>query len=147
VVDEIFASGINRILLHESHHQPLLGQAPGLTLGFFGQFFNRNDTWAEHAGGWVEYLSRTSYLLQQGSFAADIAYFYGEERNLTEIYLNRFGHDVPNGYGYDFINAEALLTLTPAQDSVATPSGMHYRVLYVPSAVRRYSLPVLRKLI
>ena len=147
VVDEIFASGINRILLHESHHQPLLGQAPGLTLGFFGQFFNRNDTWAEHAGGWVQYLSRTSYLLQQGSFAADIAYFYGEERNLTEIYLDRFDHDVPNGYGYDFINAETLLTLVPAHDgAVATPSGMHYRVLYVPSAVRRYSLPALRKL-
>jgi len=147
VVDEIFASGINRILLHESHHQPLLREAPGLTLGFFGQFFNRNDTWAEHAGGWVEYLSRTSYLLQQGSFAADIAYFYGEERNLTEIYLERFERDVPNGYAYDFLNAEALLTLTLGRDgAVATPSGMHYRVLYVPTAVRRYSLPVLRKL-
>jgi hypothetical protein len=147
VVDEIFASGINRILLHESHHQPLLREAPGLTLGFFGQFFNRNDTWAEHAGGWVEYLSRTSYLLQQGSFAADIAYFYGEERNLTEIYLERFERDVPNGYAYDFLNAEALLTLTPGRDgAVAMPSGMHYRVLYVPTAVRRYSLPVLRKL-
>jgi hypothetical protein len=147
VIDEIFASGINRILLHESHHQPLLREAPGLTMGFFGQFFNRNDTWAEHAGGWVEYLARTSYLLQQGGFVADIAYFYGEERNLTEIYLDRFDQDVPNGYGYDFINAEALLTFTPALDGTsATPSGMRYRVLYVPSAVRRYSLPALRKL-
>jgi len=147
VVDEIFASGINRILLHESHHQPLLREAPGLTLGFFGQFFNRNDTWAEHAGAWVEYLSRTSYLLQQGGFVADIAYFYGEERNLTEIYLDRFDQDVPNGYGYDFINVEALLNLTLAHDgAVATSSGMHYRVLYVPSAVRRYTLPALQKL-
>jgi hypothetical protein len=147
VADEIFASGINRILLHESHHQPLLREAPGLTLGFFGQFFNRNDTWAEHAGGWIEYLSRTSYLLQQGSYVADIAYFYGEERNLTEIYLDRFDHDIPNGYAYDFLNAEALLSLMSAQDSgVAMPSGMHYRVLYVPSAVRRYTLPILRKL-
>jgi len=147
VADEIFASGINRILLHESHHQPLLREAPGLTLGFFGQFFNRNDTWAEHAGGWIEYLSRTSYLLQQGSYVADIAYFYGEERNLTEIYLDRFDHDIPNGYAYDFINAEALMSLTSAQDGrVAMPSGMHYRVLYVPPAVRRYTLPVLRKL-
>jgi len=29
VADEIFASGINRILLHESHHQPLLRKRPG----------------------------------------------------------------------------------------------------------------------
>jgi hypothetical protein len=147
VIDEIFASGINRILLHESHHQPLLRAAPGLTLGFFGQFFNRNDTWAEHAGSWIQYLSRSSYLLQQGSFVADIAYFYGEERNLTEIYLDRFDHDVPNGYAHDYFNAEALLSLTPLPEgAVATPSGMRYRVLFVPTAVRRYSLPVLRKL-
>ena len=147
VIDEIFASGINRILLHESHHQPLLHEAPGLTLGFFGQFFNRNDTWAEHAGAWIQYLSRSSYLLQQGSYVADIAYFYGEERNLTEIYLDRFAHDVPDGYGYDYLNAEALLSLTPlSAGAVAAPSGMRYRVLFVPTAVRRYSLPVLRKL-
>jgi len=147
VVDEIFASGINRILLHESHHQPLLRQAPGLTLGFFGQFFNRNDTWAEHAGAWIEYLSRTSYLLQQGAFVADIAYFYGEERNLTEIYQERFDQAVPAGYAYDFFNSEALLTLnSAARGVVATPTGMRYRVLYVPSTVRRYSLPTLRKL-
>jgi hypothetical protein len=147
VVDEIFASGINRILLHESHHQPLLQEAPGLTLGFFGQFFNRNDTWAEHAGSWVAYLSRTSYLLQQGSFVADIAYFYGEERNLTEINLDRFDHEVPSGYAYDYINAEALRTLTAGHEgTIATRSGMRYRMVYVPSSVRRYSLPALQKL-
>ena len=146
VVDEIFASGINRILLHESHHQPLLRDGPGLTLGFFGQFFNRNETWAEHARGWIDYLSRTSYLLQQGSYVADVAYFYGEQRNLTEIYLERFDPAVPSGYAYDFLNGEALLTLTATQGSVATPSAMRYRVLYVPPTVRHYTLAVLRKL-
>jgi hypothetical protein len=40
-----------------------------------------------------------------------------------------------------------LLSLTPAPDStVAAPSGMRYRVLFVPATVRRYSLPVLQKL-
>jgi len=92
VADEIFAHGVNRILMHESHHQPLLDKAPGLEMGFFGQFFNRNDTWAEQAPAWVSYLSRTSYLLQQGQFVADVAYFYGEDRNLTELYQDRFQH-------------------------------------------------------
>jgi hypothetical protein len=146
VVDEIFASGINRILLHESHHQPLMRDGPGLTLGFFGQFFNRNDTWAEHARGWIDYLSRTSFLLQQGSYVADIAYFYGEQRNLTEIYLDRFDPSVAHGYAYDFLNAEALLTLVPTAGSITTPTGMRYRVLYVPPAVRYYSIAVLRKI-
>jgi hypothetical protein len=146
VVDEIFASGINRILLHESHHQPLLHEAPGLTLGFFGQFFNRNDAWAEDAGAWIDYLSRTSYLLQQGAFSADVLYFYGEERNLTEIYSTRFEREVPEGYGYDYANAEALQTLSARDGSVFAPSGLTYRVLYVPPFVTRYTLPTLLKL-
>ncbi|HEY4990102.1 MAG TPA: glycosyl hydrolase, partial [Opitutaceae bacterium] len=64
--DSEFLNGINRIVIHESTHQPLVGKAPGLTLGPFGQWFNRNDTWAEEAGPWVKYLARSSYLLQQG---------------------------------------------------------------------------------
>jgi hypothetical protein len=146
VVDEIFASGINRILLHESHHQPLLHEAPGLTLGFFGQFFNRNETWAEDAGAWIDYLSRTSFLLQQGAFAADVLYFYGEERNLTEIYLTGFEHEVPEGYGYDYANAEALQTLSAREGSIFATGGMGYRMLFVPPFVTRYTLPTLHKL-
>jgi hypothetical protein len=147
VADEIFARGINRILLHESHHQPLIDKAPGLSLAFFGQFFNRNDTWAEQAGPWVDYLARTSYLLQQGRFCADIAYFYGEERNLTEINYRTFRDQVPAGYAFDYISPEALLNLLSAKDGLlATPSGMRYRVLYLPSYVTRLTLPTLRKL-
>jgi len=146
VADEIFASGINRILLHESHHQPLLHAAPGLTLGFFGQFFNRNDTWAEDAAPWIDYLARTSFLLQQGSFTADVLYFYGEERNLTETFLDKFDVAVPAGYGYDFINAEALLGLSAARGTVRAPSGLGYRIIFVAPQVTRYSLPTLRKL-
>ena len=29
------------------------------------------------------YLSRSSYLLQQGKFVADIVYYYGEDNNIT----------------------------------------------------------------
>jgi (4-O-methyl)-D-glucuronate---lignin esterase len=147
VADEIFAHGVNRILMHESHHQPLLDKAPGLEMAFFGQFFNRNDTWAEEAPAWVSYLSRTSYLLQQGQFVADVAYFYGEDRNLTELYHQRFNTDVPQGYAYDYINPEALLNLLAVQDGrLVTPSGMRYRVLYIPGYVTRLTLPVIRKI-
>lgn len=146
VADEIFARGVNRMLLHESHHQPLVDAKPGLTLFIFGQSFNRNDTWAEQAGPWVTYLARTSYLLQQGRFVADVAYFYGEERNLTELFLERFNTDVPKGYAYDYINPEALLTLLAVRDGrVVTPSGMSYRVLFMPDHVRHLTLPALRK--
>ncbi|MFC4312533.1 glycosyl hydrolase [Steroidobacter flavus] len=146
VADEIFARGVNRILLHESHHQPLVDAKPGLRMFIFGQFFNRNDTWAEQAAPWVTYLARSSFLLQQGRFVADVAYFYGEERNLTEQFLERFNTDVPKGYAYDYINPEALLTLLSVRDGrIVTPSGMSYRVLFIPDQVRHFTLPTLRK--
>ena len=83
-----FALGINRLEIHESTHQPLVGPnaAPGLTLGIFGQWFTRNETWAEDARPWVDYLARSSFLLQQGHFYADVAYFYGEEGPLTALF-------------------------------------------------------------
>ena len=74
------------LVIHESAHQPLVGKAPGMTLGPFGQWFNRNETWAEQAGPWVNYLARTQLLLQQGHFGADLIYFYGEDSNLTAIF-------------------------------------------------------------
>ena len=92
--DAEFLNGINRIVIHESAHQPLIGKAPGMTLGPCGQWFNRNETWAEQAKPWIDYLSRTSFLLQQGHFGADLLYFYGEDSNLTSIFANK-APDVP----------------------------------------------------
>ena len=42
---------------------PLVDKAPGLTLGPYGQWFNRNETWAEQAHAWIDYIARSSYLL------------------------------------------------------------------------------------
>ncbi|MDE3149026.1 MAG: glycoside hydrolase, partial [Acidobacteriota bacterium] len=142
--DQEFLNGINRFVIHESAHQPLVGKAPGLTLGPYGQWFNRNETWAEEAGPWVDYLSRTSYLLQQGRFAADLVYFYGEDSNLTAIF-GRKSPEIPAGYGFDYINADALIhELSVVDGRIHTRSGMSYRVLGLDPYSRHMSLPVLR---
>jgi hypothetical protein len=142
--DAEFLNGINRIVVHESAHQPLIGKAPGMTLGDCGQWFNRNETWAEQAKPWVDYLSRTSFLLQQGHFGADLLYFYGEDSNLTALYGNK-APDIPAGYGFDYINADAILhELSVSGDHIATSSGMSYRLLALDPYSRHMSLPVLR---
>ncbi|HET7102932.1 MAG TPA: glycosyl hydrolase [Terracidiphilus sp.] len=144
--DQEFINGINRIVVHESAHQPMVGPhtAPGLTLGPFGQWFNRNETWAEQAGPWVKYLARTSYMLQQGHFGADLVYFYGEDSNLTAIY-NKKSPEVPAGYGFDYINADALIhELHVANGRLTTPGGMEYRLLGLAPYSKHMSLPVLR---
>jgi hypothetical protein len=142
--DQELLNGINRFVIHESAHQPLVNKKPGLTLGPFGQWFNRNETWAEEAGPWVTYLARCSYLLQQGHFGADLVYFYGEDSNLTAIYEHK-SPDVPAGYGFDYINADGLIhELAVIGGRITTPSGMSYRVLGLAPYSRHMSLPVLQ---
>jgi len=142
--DQEFLNGINRIVVHESAHQPLVGKAPGLTLGPFGQWFNRNETWAEEAGAWMDYLARTSFMLQQGHFCADVLYFYGEDSNLTAIFANK-APDVPAGYGFDYVNADALIHEFNVKDGqITTASGMSYRLLALDGYSKHMSLPVLK---
>jgi hypothetical protein len=142
--DQEFLNGINRIVVHESAHQPLIGKAPGMSLGHYGQWFNRNETWADEAGAWTDYLARTSYMLQAGHFGADLIYFYGEDSNLTAIFANK-APDVPAGYGFDYVNADALIhELSVSNGQITTASGMSYRLLGLDPYSRHMSLPVLR---
>lgn len=147
VADEIFAHGANRMLLHESHLQPYVDGKPGLTLGFFGQYFNRNDTWAEYARPWTDYLAATSFMLQQGRPVADIAYFYGEDQSLTQRYTHRFNEDVPPGFAHDYVDSDALLNVLKVRDGqIVTDSGMRYRVIYLPAYVERMTLATIGRL-
>ena len=145
--DKELAMGLNRFVIHTSVHQPLTdGRTPGIGLGPFGQWFTRNETWAEQAKAWTGYLARNSYLLQQGRFAADIVYFYGEDSNLTAIFAHK-EPDIPIGYNFDYTNADALIhQLTMEGGQLATPSGMRYRVLGLDPFSQHMSLPVLHKI-
>jgi hypothetical protein len=140
------ANGLNRFVIHTSVHQPVDDKIPGLGLFVFGQWFNRHETWADQAKVWTDYLARSSYLLQQGKFVADVLYYYGEDNNITGLFGDKLP-DVPKGYNYDFINPDALINLLSVKDNrLITPSGMSYRMLMLDSNARRMSLPVLRKI-
>ena len=143
--DQEFLNGINRFFIHESAHQPLVDKAPGLTLGPFGQWFNRNETWADEAGPWVSYLARSSFMLQQGRFSADVLYYYGQDSNLTAIYHTR-SPELPDGYGFDYVNADALTheLKVDAQGRITTPGGVTYRLLGLAPYSSHMSLDVLR---
>ncbi len=144
--DKELAMGLNRFVIHTSVHQPLLDRQPGLGLGPFGQWFTRNETWAEQAKVWTTYLARSSFLLQQGRFAADIAYFYGQDSNLTALFQQK-APEIPSGYNFDYINADALEHLLSFENGeLSTPSGMKYRVLALDPNSRHMTLPVLRKI-
>jgi hypothetical protein len=145
MMDRFFAEGVNRVILHTSAHQPFTDRLPGMTLRQFGQHFTRNETWAEDAGAWIDYLARSSFLLQQGRPAADIAIYLGEDQPVsTEIQeeLRDF-----RGFKYDFINAEALLARLRVSDGqLVLPDGVSYRMLVIAPQARNMSLAVIRRL-
>ncbi len=144
--DMELASGLNRYVIHTSVHQPLDDKMPGFSLGPFGQYFTRQETWAEQAKPWVDYLSRSSYLLQQGRNVADILYYYGENTNITYICQEKLP-SVPNGFEFDFVNSTALLEAIEAKNGqLVAKSGNTYRVLMLDDSASRMTVPVLKKI-
>ncbi|MBW8870173.1 MAG: glycoside hydrolase, partial [Acidobacteriales bacterium] len=144
IVDQEFLNGINRIVIHESALQPLIGKQPGMTLGRCGQWFNRNETWAEQASAWTKYLARSSFMLQQGKFVADILYFYGEDTNITARFEDA-APEIPLGYDFDYINADGIThQLSVRGGQIQTHSGMRYRVLVLDNRATHISLPTMR---
>jgi hypothetical protein len=144
--DAEMSQGLNRFVIHTSVHQPVTEKRPGLSLGQFGQWFTRLETWGESAKPWITYLARSSYMLQQGKFAADILYYYGEDSNITALFRSA-PPDLPAGYNFDYANSDVLLNrLTVKNGRLTTSTGMSYRVLALDPNSRQMPLPVLRKI-
>jgi hypothetical protein len=144
--DRMMTNGLNRFIIHTSVHQPVDDKIPGLGLGPFGQWFTRHETWAEMARPWTTYMARSSYMLQQGRFAADILYYYGEDSNVTALFGDKMP-DLPAGYSFDFVNTDALLNLLSVKDGrIVTPSGMSYRLLALDANAQHMPLAVLKKI-
>lgn len=141
------ASGLNRFVIHTSVHQPLDDKKPGFSLGPFGQYFTRQETWAEPAKAWMEYLGRSCYLLQQGKPVVDVLYYYGENNNITQAFADKLP-DIPAGYAFDFANATVLKeALRVEGGKLVTPSGQSYRVLVLDGTSNTMmTLSVLKKL-
>ncbi|MCU0455216.1 MAG: hypothetical protein MUE74_02850 [Bacteroidales bacterium] len=143
--DYWFSQGVNRIIFHTSAHQPL-DTKPGNTM--VGTHINRNITWAEQAGPFMKYLARNSFMLQQGTFVADIAYLLNEGAPSTmPIWGEGLSPALPEGYDFDYINADVLLNLMTVNTDgkLSLPSGMAYELLVLPPT-DKMTLPVLRKL-
>ncbi|HEX7757278.1 MAG TPA: glycosyl hydrolase, partial [Niabella sp.] len=78
--DWAFAMGINHFFYHTFESQMLADSLkPGMTMGPYGVHWDRNQTWWPMANAYHQYITRCSYLLQQGNAVADILYLAPEE--------------------------------------------------------------------
>ncbi len=149
IADVGLSAGLNRFVIHESASQPNDAYLPGLQLFRYGQWLHRNETWAEYARVFTDYLARSSAMLQQGTSVADILLYYGEDLNITGLY----GGDafsslpqVPEGYNYDFANPTVLRNGVKAENgTLVAPSRARYRVLWLDRNCEVMSLDILKK--
>lgn len=126
--DRFFTEGINSTLLHLYIQQPD-DEGPGVN-AWFGNEFNRNNTWFSQMDVFVQYLKRCNWMLQQGTYVADVAYFIGEDTpKMTGIQ----DPELPKGYSFDYINSEVLMNYASVRDGyLVLKSGMRYKVLVLP---------------
>lgn len=125
-LNHTFAEGINQVVIHKYVHQPF-EYKPGLE--DYG-IYNRHYTWWPMADGFFSYIARCQYLLQQGLFAADAAYFVGEGASRFVPGKAFLRPSLPSGYDYDGINAEVLLTRASVKNGKLTlTDGLNYRYL------------------
>lgn len=165
--DIAFCAGLNQITFHTFAHNPPEAGLPGFAY-HAGEHFNVNSTWWNQAGPMLEDMSRTSHLLQQGTFVADVCAYYGDEapnlvpaRRISPTIKSQWpdekcahcGRDKPvdlstlgHGYDYDYMNEEVILTRMQVKDGkLVLPDGMSYRVMVLPDR-KTISLEVLKKI-
>ena len=129
--DRAYANGINRVIYHRFVHQPWTNadRLPGMTMGKYGMHFDRTQTWWPLVGPWLRYQTRCQWMLQEGTFCADVLYYGGEEAP------NGVGYDSQQlgGYGWDVCATEALEALEVREGRIVVPGGVSYALLALPS--------------
>ena len=135
--DQAFCDGLNWICFHTFTHRPSVTNVPGLTHSA-GTHFDRTNTWWDQSAPFVNYLSRCSYMLQQGLFAADVLFYNGHGlRSGADAFEWEDGMKNPPmslgaGYDYDKCNEEVLLTRLSVQNGkLVLPDGMNYKLMVI----------------
>lgn len=105
--DVAYTEGVNSMMLHSYVHQPT-EQRPGMTLGVYGQSFNRHNTWFPEAGAWFDYQARAQYLLRQGDRCADVLVYTGDELPCPQ-WTPQQADSLMRGVKFQYINPDVLL--------------------------------------
>ncbi len=128
--DYFFTEGINNTLLHLYVSQASEDAIPGM-IPWFSTEFNRKNTWYNQMHLFSDYLKRCNYLLQQGTYVADVAYFIGDD---TPVMTGITEPAMPQGRQFDYINADVLINNASVNDKheITLPYGNRYKLLVLP---------------
>jgi hypothetical protein len=144
LADRAMCEGLNRFVYHTFPHTPPESGSPGWIYNF-GTIINTTNGWWPKSEGFHEYLARCSYLLQQGNFVGDVAFYYGDK---APNFVNP-KHIPPSlgfGYDYDVVNTDIILNRMQVKNGrIYLPHGQYYEVLVLPNE-QQINPDVLRKI-
>ncbi|MDR1141305.1 MAG: hypothetical protein LBL62_06415 [Planctomycetaceae bacterium] len=133
--NENYAVGCNLLCLHGLYYT---------THGGFWEwappcYHFRMPYW-QHAGVWLRYFERLSFLLTQGNHVADVAIFYPVEQGAagydvehsTKIAFDLGREIYRRGIDFDFIDGQSLARSTVGEKTLDV-AGESYRVLILPA--------------
>ncbi|MFH1718339.1 MAG: glycosyl hydrolase [Planctomycetota bacterium] len=131
IADRAMCGGTNHFTLHTSAHNPPDAGLPGWVY-HAGTHINSSLAWWPKAKPFIDYLSRCSYLLQQGLFVGDVCYYYGDQ-GFNFVPPKHVDPSLGYGYDYDVTNAEVILTRMSVDGGrLVLPDGMSYELLVLP---------------
>jgi len=132
VFDRVACEGLNLVMWHTFDCSPTEAGMPGNAY-FAGTHLNPQVTWWNQADGFLGYLNRCQFLLQQGLPVSDVLYFYGENVPSFVRLKREDPAGVLPGYDYDVTNAEVLRERTRVeQGRIVLPDGTSYAALVLP---------------
>jgi len=127
--DQAFCDGLTRPCIHGYSISPWLDDAPGAAY-WAGTYFNRHITWWDQSPAFLDYLARCSYLLSQGRFAADVAFYDGDGIGKPVSRKAAALEGLGGHFDYDKVNTEILLTRMSVKNGhIVLPDGLNYRLL------------------
>jgi hypothetical protein len=150
--DWAFCTGINRFVYHTFAHKPFGDNLrPGMTMGPYGVHWDRGQTWWPMVKSYHTYISRCSFMLQQGHNVADILYLTPE--GAPHVFLPPpsalEGNDtIPDhkGYSFDVCSPGMLMSKAEVRDhKIIFPGGASYSILVLP-AVETITPELLQKI-
>ncbi|MEN8228387.1 MAG: glycosyl hydrolase [Bacteroidota bacterium] len=129
--DRAFCEGMNHIVWHMAEHTPPEAGKPGWVY-HAGSHFNVNLVWWNQMKPWMDYLARSSYMLQQGLFVGDVVYYYGDQ-GANFIPPKHTNKTLGFGFDYDVTNLEVMVSrMSVKEGRIVLPDGMSYEVLVLP---------------
>lgn len=141
--DHEICAGLNRVYFHTFTSSPASQGIPGQEY-FAGTHVNPRVTWWGKSAPFIDYMHRVQMLAQEGTFVADVLYYYGDHVPNVYPYKQADMAGAMFGFDYDVTDENILMKLQVEEGDVAVPGGGRYKVLVLPDH-RILSLAALRK--